>query len=45
MHCDSENDALVALRLISTMKKKLSYMQRMRPHLIAENIEKIDVEV
>uniref|UniRef100_A0A915Q0X5 Pre-rRNA-processing protein TSR1 homolog n=1 Tax=Setaria digitata TaxID=48799 RepID=A0A915Q0X5_9BILA len=44
MHCDSENDGLLALRLISTMKKKLTYMQKIRPHLIAENIEKIETE-
>ncbi|EFO26325.1 hypothetical protein LOAG_02163 [Loa loa] len=44
MHCDSENDGLLALRLISTMKKKLPCMQRMRSHLIAENVEKIEAE-
>lgn len=45
MHCDSENDALLSLRLISTMKKKQSFMQKMRPHLIAENVEKSEIEV
>uniref|UniRef100_A0A0R3RS24 Pre-rRNA-processing protein TSR1 homolog n=1 Tax=Elaeophora elaphi TaxID=1147741 RepID=A0A0R3RS24_9BILA len=44
MHCDSGNDALLALRLMSTMKKKLSCMQSMRPHLIAEKVEKSEVE-
>ncbi|VDM19653.1 unnamed protein product [Wuchereria bancrofti] len=44
MPCDNENDALVALRLLSTVKKKLSYMQRIRPHVIAENVEKSEVE-
>ncbi|OZC11744.1 hypothetical protein X798_00924 [Onchocerca flexuosa] len=44
MHCDNENDGLLALRSISTMKKKQSCMQRMRPHLIAENVEKSEAE-
>ncbi|VBB29208.1 unnamed protein product [Acanthocheilonema viteae] len=44
MHCDRESDALLALRLISTMKKKPSHMQRMRPHLIAEIFEKTEAE-
>ncbi|VDK70088.1 unnamed protein product [Litomosoides sigmodontis] len=44
MHCDSESDALLSLRLVSTMKKKQSFMQKMRPHLIAENVEKSEIE-
>ncbi|MCP9261392.1 Pre-rRNA-processing protein TSR1 [Dirofilaria immitis] len=44
MQCDSESDGLLALRLISTVKKKLPYMQRIRPYLIAENVEKCETE-
>lgn len=45
MPCDNENDGLLILRMVSTMKKKHCILQKIRPHLIAECAEMTEVEV
>ncbi|VDK56150.1 unnamed protein product [Gongylonema pulchrum] len=44
LQCGSDSDGQLALLAISTMKKKHSFLQRTRPHLIAESAEKIETE-
>ncbi|VDM38950.1 unnamed protein product [Toxocara canis] len=44
MACESDSDGLLALRLISTMKKKPMVTQRRRPHVLIEKTEAVDTD-
>uniref|UniRef100_A0A915A692 Pre-rRNA-processing protein TSR1 homolog n=1 Tax=Parascaris univalens TaxID=6257 RepID=A0A915A692_PARUN len=44
MACESDSDGLLALRLISSVKKKPMIIQKRRPHLLVEKTEVVDVD-